>query len=181
MNRLALIEAGRALFAERGYDVPLSAVAKAAGVGQGVLYRHFPTRASLAFAVFAQNVDELERLAARHAGDDGALGVLLGQLLGSVRTSAAFVDAVAHAAAHEVTAWDGLATIEALLAGPLARAQEAGRVRPDLSVDDLLLLVRMAYGAVTTQPDAGLARAAILRVVALVDQRLVEAVEPALA
>lgn len=100
MNRLALIEAGRALFAERGYDVPLSAVAKAAGVGQGVLYRHFPTRASLAFAVFAQNVDELERLAARHAGDDGALGVLLGQLLGSVRTSAAFVDAVA----HEVTA-----------------------------------------------------------------------------
>ncbi len=56
--------AARRLFAERGFLVPLSAIARDAHVGQGVLYRHFPTRFDLAFAVFEDNFVELERAAA---------------------------------------------------------------------------------------------------------------------
>ena len=33
-------------------DVPLSAIARKAGVGQGTFYRHFPTRESLAMEVY---------------------------------------------------------------------------------------------------------------------------------
>lgn len=168
-NRLALIAAGRRLFAARGYDVPLNAIAREAGVGQGVLYRHFPTRLSLALAVFAQNIDALAALAESHRGDD-ALGVLMAQLLGSVVESAAFVHA------RELPDFDGAETINLLLAEPLARAQAAGLVRGDLSVADLILLVRMAYGAIVTQPDPDAARSAVLRAVELVDAGLAESV-----
>ncbi|HQV92079.1 MAG TPA: helix-turn-helix domain-containing protein, partial [Phycicoccus sp.] len=64
-NRAALIAAARQLMAEQGVQVPLSRIAQEAGVGQGVLYRHFPTRLSLALAVFEDNFTELEGLAAQ--------------------------------------------------------------------------------------------------------------------
>ncbi|WP_040160829.1 TetR/AcrR family transcriptional regulator [Nigerium massiliense] len=172
-NREALIGAARRLFAERGYEVPLSAIAKAAGVGQGVLYRHFPSRIALALAVFSENIDDLARLAALHPGPD-ALGILMAQLLGSVVESSAFVDAVVHAG--EVPEFEGTGTIAALLEGPLARAQESGLVRSDLEVADLILVVRMAYGVVVTNPSPDAAPAAVLRAVGLVDASIMESV-----
>jgi AcrR family transcriptional regulator len=42
-NRARIIEVARAFLAESD-DVRLNAIAKRAGVGQGTLYRHFPTR-----------------------------------------------------------------------------------------------------------------------------------------
>ena len=59
-NRRAVLAAARELFAERGYEVPMQAIAKRAGVGQGVLYRHFPKRLDLALAVFEENFVRLE-------------------------------------------------------------------------------------------------------------------------
>ena len=59
-NRHAVLAAARELFAERGYEVPMQAIAKRAGVGQGVLYRHFPKRLDLALAVFEENFVRLE-------------------------------------------------------------------------------------------------------------------------
>jgi AcrR family transcriptional regulator len=49
-----LLDAASRLFAERGEDVPLEAVAEAAGVGIGMAARHFPTRAALIEAVRTQ-------------------------------------------------------------------------------------------------------------------------------
>ena len=46
-NRAKIVEAAREAFRTRGYDAPLDDIAKAAGVGAGTLYRHFPTRESL--------------------------------------------------------------------------------------------------------------------------------------
>ena len=46
-----LLEAGRAVFREQGYDASLDEVAKRAGVGPGTLYRHFPTRDVLLDAI----------------------------------------------------------------------------------------------------------------------------------
>jgi AcrR family transcriptional regulator len=41
-NRAALLSAAQALYAERGIDVSLEEIARAAGVGIGTLYRNFP-------------------------------------------------------------------------------------------------------------------------------------------
>ncbi len=58
-NREALVAAARRLYAERGGRVPLSAVAQAAGVGIGTLYRHFPTQESLVIGVLESVRDEI--------------------------------------------------------------------------------------------------------------------------
>ena len=55
-NRARIIEAARAEIA-RDADIRLNAVAQRAGVGQGTLYRHFPTRADLLAEVYRADVD----------------------------------------------------------------------------------------------------------------------------
>jgi AcrR family transcriptional regulator len=58
-NRDLLIAAAAEAFAARGAEVPLEDVARAAGVGIGTLYRHFPTRDALVEAVYRHEVDVL--------------------------------------------------------------------------------------------------------------------------
>lgn len=177
-NRDALIAAGRRLFAREGYEVPLSAIAREAGVGQGVLYRHFPDRLSLALAVFTETIDALAAVAAEPT-DASRLGRLVDRLIQDVLDNAAFVDAVVNA--RHLPEFDGEARIRALLADPLAHEQAEGRVRPDLTVEDLMLLIRCVYGCVRTQPEGAEESPAPGRLVALVDPGLARLVDRAAA
>ncbi|MEU3979398.1 TetR family transcriptional regulator [Streptomyces sp. NPDC026672] len=59
-NYEALLAAGRAVFARAGTDAPLEEVAREAGVGQGTLYRHFPSREHLFVALMRDRVDLLD-------------------------------------------------------------------------------------------------------------------------
>ena len=43
-NHDAILGAAKAVFAQVGADAPMEDVARAAGVGEGTLYRRFPTR-----------------------------------------------------------------------------------------------------------------------------------------
>lgn len=43
-------------------ETPLSAIGKAAGVGQGTLYRHFPTREALALAMYRKEISAVAAL-----------------------------------------------------------------------------------------------------------------------
>jgi AcrR family transcriptional regulator len=58
-NRERLVAAARSVFAEQGADASMEAIAKAAGVGVGTLYRHFPTRLDVVEAAYRTNIDEL--------------------------------------------------------------------------------------------------------------------------
>ena len=61
-NRDRIIEVARkALTADP--ETPLSAIGKAAGVGQGTLYRHFPTREALVLAIHRKEISALATLA----------------------------------------------------------------------------------------------------------------------
>jgi AcrR family transcriptional regulator len=69
-NRLRLLEAAKAVFAEKVASASLEEIARAAGVGIGTLYRHFPSRDALIEAVYRNEVEQLalaaERLADKH-------------------------------------------------------------------------------------------------------------------
>src|SRR5215475_2298590 len=61
-----LMAAAAGAFAERGADdVSLEEIARRAGVGIGTLYRHFPARQALLEAVYKDQVDGLDTLAAK--------------------------------------------------------------------------------------------------------------------
>lgn len=149
-NRAAILASARELFAERGYQVPLQAIARRAGVGQGVLYRHFPQRALLALAVFEQNFQELEQLSGEK--DAHTFERMWNRLLEMVIESAAFVE-MAVEARRTLPDYDGPARLAALVAGPLELAREAGLVAAHVTVDDVLVGLRMAYGIVVTGHD----------------------------
>lgn len=149
-NRRAILIAAHRLFAERGYHVPLNAIAREAGVGQGVLYRHFPTRLDLALAVFEENFAELEAIAAT-AGEH-AFARLWSRLLDFTIDEAAFLEMVVDAR-RSLTDYDGRERLLAVIEPPLRRAQEAGLVSTQVSAGDVLLAQRMAYGLVVTAID----------------------------
>ena len=59
-RREAVLEAGMAVFAERGFlGTPTTEVAKAAGISQAYLFRLFPTKADLVVAVIERSNERL--------------------------------------------------------------------------------------------------------------------------
>lgn len=66
-NRRQLLDAARLAFAERGARASLEEIARAAGVGIGTLYRHFPTRDSLVEQVYRDEAAQLAEAAQRLA------------------------------------------------------------------------------------------------------------------
>ncbi|GID93162.1 TetR/AcrR family transcriptional regulator [Amorphoplanes digitatis] len=149
-NRLAIVAAATEVFAEQGIDAPLNAVAKRAGVGQGVLYRHFPDRVGLALAAFDTNVAEIEALAADpDRGLDDLFAVLTRQMIDSV----AFVDIVTGAdrdsrleAIHD--------RVRSALAGAVDQARRAGVLRPVVTVDEVMLAVGLIASLVAKVGEA---------------------------
>ena len=61
-NRQRILDAGEALFAERGFGVSLHEIAARAGVGVGTIYRHFPEKKPLIDAIFAEQLAEMTAL-----------------------------------------------------------------------------------------------------------------------
>ena len=62
-NRLKLLETAKAVFADKGPDVSLDEIARAAKVGIGTLYRHFPTRDALVVEVYRNETRQLAEAA----------------------------------------------------------------------------------------------------------------------
>ncbi|MEE1799630.1 TetR/AcrR family transcriptional regulator [Streptomyces sp. NPDC101062] len=143
-NRAALVTAAREIYAEHGLDAPLSAIARRAGVGQGVLYRHFPDRAAVATAVLEENVRQVEKAAAT---EDLAFTGVLGVLTWHLTESAAFIGLL-HADVDrrsDVRAY-ALALSERVEQALRARLPEGHRLG---AAHDLMLAVAMVSGAVT--------------------------------
>ena len=59
-NRERIVSEAHGLFATANGVVSLEAIARAAGVGIGTLYRHFPTKEALVEAVYRSELDALD-------------------------------------------------------------------------------------------------------------------------
>lgn len=163
-NRQALLDAARRVFTERGFHAPLSAVASAAGVGQAVLYRHFPTRLALAYAVFEDNWAAFETLAVDP--DPHAFERMWQLFVEKTLEDAAFIEMVVDA--RRQVSGEDQRRMTRLLAAPLARAQAAGLVDASLTADDVMLAHRLVYGIAATAVDSRAIRSALRRALAVV-------------
>ncbi|YCK79906.1 TetR/AcrR family transcriptional regulator (plasmid) [Arthrobacter sp. D3-18] len=58
-NRTRILQAANDVFAAGGPEVRVDEIAQRAGVGMGTIYRHFPTKEALLFAIVTEGIDRL--------------------------------------------------------------------------------------------------------------------------
>src|SRR6266700_1053606 len=159
----ALVRAAREVFARQGLNVPLDEIAQRAGVSRTTMRRHFPDRASLFAAIFEENVNHLERLLRQIGDAPDAFEKLMAaiieqQAINRGFTELSFYMGYGHPTKEEaVTAFaqsieESLLRARMIIDEPLRRAKQAGRVRADVDIDDVELVVMMVGSAVDHGP-----------------------------
>ena len=147
-NRARILAAAEEVFAAKGTGASTEEVAAAAGVAIGTVFRHFPTKRDLLGAILK---DLLAELADQARGDD------LFAFFTRVVTAAAdkkFVVELLAGHGVEVEVAGAVGSLSGAVERLLASAQEAGQVRADVQLDEVLALLTMAgQGALTWSPD----------------------------
>ncbi|MFD5112748.1 TetR/AcrR family transcriptional regulator [Streptomyces sp. NPDC058220] len=156
-NYERLLTEARISFAEHGTDASLEDVARRAGVGIGTLYRHFPNRHALMNAVFQEALTSLLERSHELAGADRPCGALV-EWLRAIITHAGEYRGLSRAlmsASHDASSALSQCSVPMREAGErlLVRAQRAGNVRPDVSIDDLMQLTNAIALAAEQTPD----------------------------
>jgi AcrR family transcriptional regulator len=164
-NRDRILAAAEEVFGEQGAAGSTEQVARRAGVGIGTVFRHFPTKNELIEAALIRHFARLTDRA-RGVADTGSPGAALRALvremietghtkitLASLATAGGGISAGAEKASRELR--DAAEVV-------LRRAQDAGQARPEVTIDEVYLLIRsLAQTSATTPvPPRTLRRAA---------------------
>jgi AcrR family transcriptional regulator len=142
-NRAKVLEAARSCMACDGLDAQMEEIARAAGLGVGTLYRHFPNKDELVEALAGERFERLAELAREALADPDPW-----------RSFETFIRASAR------IQWEDRALSEVLVSRPevmrpaaeavgilelvarlMHRAQEAGVIRPDAEPTDVPMLM----------------------------------------
>ncbi|MEJ3747653.1 helix-turn-helix domain-containing protein [Actinomycetes bacterium KLBMP 9797] len=161
-NRDLLVQAARELYAARGLDVSLDEIARTAGVSSGTLYNHFPDRAGLIEAVFADRVATVQRIAEHALAMPDAWDGLVHFLERVCELQAAdrgYNDLVARRL-PQATPTEGTRRGYELMTRIIARAQESGALRADLTLEDMAFVT---WGITRTVEAAGAVRPDVWR------------------
>jgi len=142
-NRERVLVAARKLFAQHGQDAQMEDIARAAKVGVGTVYRHFPTKDDLVEALADERFQRLEekardclevddpweafrefmRYSAEVQAADRALSEVMAERPEMMRGAAA-----------ESGLWEPISAL-------VAEAQGAGAMRPDVVAEDVPTLI----------------------------------------
>jgi AcrR family transcriptional regulator len=141
-NRARLVEVAKAMFSEGGAETSLEAIARAAGVGIGTLYRHFPTREALIEAVYRTETQHLVQAAPRFAETlppVEALRAWLRLFVDYIATKQVMAPVLASmvGGTSELFAETGV-QVKAAIASLVDRAVASGAIRLDIDPLDLL-------------------------------------------
>ncbi|HEY3714351.1 MAG TPA: TetR/AcrR family transcriptional regulator [Jatrophihabitantaceae bacterium] len=145
-NRDRILAAAEAVFSEAGEAGSTEEIARRAGVGIGTVFRHFPTKQELIEATVVRHFDELtsraRALSSAHPG--AALRELIEVMVGTGSTKILLLGLLNDAGAGGVPelAVQASQRLRRAVGALLRRAQKAGTIRPDVSVDEVFLLVR---------------------------------------
>lgn len=167
-NRELILQAADEAFAADGLGVPVDEIARRAGVGAGTLYRHFPTKEALFEAVLVAHMDRLARLAEELSQRDDPEQALFEFMTDLGREAASkknLIDALVGAGVDvHATASESKRAVETAFCSLLSRAQRAGRIRQDVTVDDLFGLI-MGTCAMAHQATSDASQARMLAIV----------------
>jgi AcrR family transcriptional regulator len=157
-NRKRILDVARDALAASP-DASLNSIAKAAGVGPGTLYRHFPSREALVLGVYRQEIQQLVDLApalvAKHPPLT-ALRLWFERLAHYGRIKHGLAD-VLHAAMNDGVLSETYGPVVSAIDRLLRACEASGDIRKGVDAEDVLLLMGFLWRI--EQGRAGQARA----------------------
>ncbi|MFE2299640.1 TetR/AcrR family transcriptional regulator [Streptomyces sp. NPDC059445] len=143
-NRERIVAAAREMFVEFGAEVPFDDIARRAGVGNATVYRNFPDRDALAREVVCSVMDRTSEWVEEALAVDGdAFEALSGfvHFAADERIGALCPMLSANFDQNHPDLVAARDRITELIQRLMARAREAGQLRPDVEVGDLMIAV----------------------------------------
>ncbi len=141
VNLGRILSAARDVFAEQGYDASMEAIALRADVGVGTLYRRFPTKADLFGAVALAARERVRQIA-----EDVLTNVVASEAAFEFVRRCVAVPSVWRATISPPpwgsTHRSWLTQLAPLLADIMARSKDAGTLRADVEVTDVVVLLK---------------------------------------
>jgi AcrR family transcriptional regulator len=145
-NRDRIVDVARDALAANP-EASLNSIAKAAGVGAGTLYRHFPSREALVLGVYQKEIDTLVVLAptllTKHPPLQ-AFRLWCDQLSKSGRVKYGVADII-HAATSDQKLQDTYASMLVAVRQLINACESAGDIRPGTAPEDFLVLVGLLW------------------------------------
>jgi AcrR family transcriptional regulator len=137
-----LLDVAGECFAEQGLDVTVDEIARRAGIGHGTVFRNFPSKQDLVVAVLNERIGELTEVALAAGNEPDPWEGFAGFFRHVAALYAANLALIAGLERCEGTPEkDELGrAVEQLV----RRAQRAGALRPDVTAEDVMMLVPTA-------------------------------------
>ncbi len=158
-NRERIVAEAQRLFAAADAKVSLEAVARAAEVGIGTLYRHFPTKEALVEAVYRTELDALDREADALLADRPTAEAMRRWMDGYAKfvvAKHAMHDALRIALApRSVEGSEMRIRINATVAKFLAAGVRDGSINGDVRPDDVTVILAGSVFAAAASTDRG--------------------------
>jgi AcrR family transcriptional regulator len=147
-NLERVLDAATEAFAASGPDASIDDIARLAGVGHGTVFRRFPTKDDLIYAVIERHVAQMQAMAeeALESDDPGDAFFDFARQVAELSMSTPGL----HRCVVHCGEKPGAAELNRLVAKLVSRAQQAGAVRADVEPVDVQLLVR---SALTSAPE----------------------------
>lgn len=144
-NRARVLEAAQEAFASEGLGVPLDEIARRAGVGSGTIYRHFTSKEALFETIVLGRLEQLADQAEKLADSDDPSAAFFEFLSLTIEEGSVRRDMVDALAGEEIDASAAVPRARRRLRRGIGKllfnTQQAGAVRDDISVADLMALI----------------------------------------
>ena len=162
-NREGLLSAAGDAFRRDGVGASLDEIARAAGVGIGTLYRHFPTRNDLVAALVQVDLERVAQLADELRADESSdvLARWIDELVRHTVVYRGLAETVAATTGDASAFGRACERVHAAGGRLVKREQERGIVRADVRPDDVISLAN-AIAAVTERDRDGRRRTRLI-------------------
>lgn len=161
-NRAKILAAARSAFEERGPDANLRDIARRAGVAQGTVHRHFPTKQALFSAIAVDRLRELADLALTLGADQPPGAAFLSFVSATVERAHhnRSLAAVFAGAGDDPTVQVAEEKLSTAFETLLEAAQADGAIRADINLADVhaITAALLAVDAHTVVSDADRAK-----------------------
>ncbi|MFU8854417.1 TetR/AcrR family transcriptional regulator [Micromonospora sp. SL1-18] len=140
-NDRALLQAAREVIAADGAHASVAAIAARAGVGIGSLYRRYRTKEELFQRLSALSLDNWNEAAEQGLAADDPWDGLAGFITACIEFGQGSLAPIAGTIEITTEMWAKSDRSDELLAAIVARAHQAGVLRPDVTPVDISLLI----------------------------------------